>query len=396
MKTTRDIRFGPAFKPFFKPSRFKAAHGGRGSGKSHFFGTLAALRCVQGQGVRGLCIREVQKSLDQSAKFLIETKIREYGLGGFRILNTHIETPGDGRIIFQGMQNHTADSVKSLEGIDWVWIEEAHSLSQRSLDLLLPTIRKEGSELWFSWNPEHASDPVDKLFRGEDGPPPDTIIREINYDANKHFPSVLRDQMEWDKRRDPDKYAHVWLGGYKQASEARVFHNWEVRDFDTPEHARFFFGADWGFSVDPTVLVRCWIDGRTLYVDAEAYRIGCAIEDTPALFDTVEGSRKWPLIADSARPETIDHMRKHGFTNMKPAKKGAGSVQDGVEFIKNYDIVVHPRCKHVADELAFYKYKTDSKTGEVLPVLEDKNNHTIDALRYALETQRRTVTPAIW
>ncbi len=354
------------------------------------------VRCGQGKGVRGIWIREVQKSLDQSAKFLIETKIREYGLGGFRILNTHIETPGDGRIIFQGMQNHTADSVKSLEGIDWVWIEEAHSLSQRSLDLLLPTIRKEGSELWFSWNPEYTSDPVDKLFRGEDGPPPDTIIREINYDANKHFPSVLRDQMEWDKRRDPDKYAHVWLGGYKQASEARVFHNWKVEEFDTPEHARFFFGADWGFSVDPTVLVRCWIDGRTLYVDAEAYRIGCAIEDTPALFDTVEGSRKWPLIADSARPETIDHMRKHGFTNMKPAKKGAGSVKDGVEFIKNYDVVVHPRCKHVADELAFYKYKTDSKTGEVLPVLEDKNNHTIDALRYVLETQRRTVTPAIW
>lgn len=393
---TKDIQLPSAFKPFFRPSRLKAAYGGRGSGKSHGFGTLGAVKSAQGRGVRGLCIREVQKSLDQSAKFLIETKIREYELGGFRILNTHIETPGDGRILFQGMQNHTADSVKSLEGIDWVWIEEAHSLSQRSLDLLLPTIRKEGSEIWFSWNPEYASDPVDKLFRGEGGPPPNTIIREINYDANPFFPDVLREQMEWDKRRDPDKYAHVWLGGYKQASEARVFHNWEVREFDTPADARFFFGADWGFSVDPTVLVRCWIDGRTLYVDAEAYRIGCAIEDTPALFDTVEGSRKWPLIADSARPETIDHMRRHGFANMKPAKKGAGSVQDGVEFIKNYDVVVHPRCKHVADELAFYKYKTDSKTGEVLPVLEDKNNHTIDALRYALETQRRTVNPAIW
>lgn len=392
----KKINVPPVFSPLFLPQRYKGAWGGRGSGKSHAFAILSVLRASREPGLRVLCVREVQKSLDQSVKFLLESYIRKLSLPGFRILYTHIETPGDGRILFEGMQNHTADSIKSLEGADVCWVEEAQALSQRSFDLLRPTIRKPGSELWFSWNPSDPKDPVDSFFRGDAGAPPNATVVNANYLDNPYFPDVLKQDMEWDKRRDPDKYAHVWLGGYKQASEARVFHNWEVRDFDTPEHARFFFGADWGFSVDPTVLVRCWIDGRTLYVDAEAYRIGCAIEDTPALFDTVEGSRKWPLIADSARPETIDHMRKHGFTNMKPAKKGAGSVQDGVEFIKNYDVVVHPRCKHVADELAFYKYKTDSKTGEVLPVLEDKNNHTIDALRYALETQRRTVTPAIW
>ncbi len=383
-----DLVVPKVFAPLWKPARYKGAHGGRGSGKSHNFASMGAIASVK-PGTRGLCIREVQKSLDESAKYLIESKIDELGLPGFRVLNTHIETPGDGRIIFKGMQNHTADSVKSLEGFDWVWVEEAQSLSQRSLDLLRPTIRKPGSELWFGWNPDQASDPVDVMLRGEGGPPPNSVVVEANWQDNPYFPDVLREEMEWDRQRDPDKYAHIWAGGYRQSSEARVFHNWRVEAFDTPDEARFYFGADWGFSVDPTVLVRCWMDGRTLYVDQEAYKVGCPIDRTPDLFDTIPGARRWPLIADSARPETIDYMRRHGYDNIRGAKKGAGSVEDGIEFLKNHDIVVHPRCTRTADELAFYKYKTDAKTGEVLPFLEDKHNHVIDALRYAVESLRR-------
>ena len=342
-----------------------------------------------GQGTRGLCIREVQKSLDQSVKYLIESKITAQQYPDVRILNTHIETPKGGRIVFAGMQNHTADSIKSLEGFDWCWVEEAQTLSQRSLDLLRPTLRKAGSELWFSYNPENATDPVDALFRGPGGPPPDSVVIQRNWSDNKFFPEVLRQEMEWDRNRDPDKYAHVWGGGYKQSSESRVFHNYTVEAFDTPADARFYFGADWGFSVDPTVLVRIWIEGRTLYIDREAYKVGCPIDATPQLFDTVQGSRKWPLCADSARPETIDYMKRNGFDNIRSSKKGPGSVMDGIEFIKSFDVVIHPRCKHTADEFAFYKFKTDPKTGEVLPVLEDKKNHVIDAARYALESLRR-------
>jgi len=382
------VSLPPVFQPLFRPARYKGAFGGRGSAKSHTFATMAAVKHWNGHGVRGLCIREVQKTLEQSAKFLIESKIRQYGLGGFRLMQNHIDTPGGGVINFLGMQNHTKDNVKSLEGYDWVWVEEAQTLSQSSLDVLRPTIRKEASELWFGWNPDQPTDPVDDFFRGGDAPP-NSVLVKANYMDNPFFPEVLREDMEYDRARDPDKYAHVWLGGYQVHSEARVFHNWREEEFETPDDARFYFGADWGFSVDPTVLVRMWIRDNTLFIDQEAYKVRCTIEDTPALFDTIEGSRKWPLIADSARPETIDYMKRHGFPNIKPSRKGVGSVEDGIEFVKNFDIVVHPRCRHTIDELTFYRYKTDKKTGEVLPVLEDAKNHVIDSVRYGLENLRR-------
>ncbi|MGK9168015.1 phage terminase large subunit [Inquilinus limosus] len=286
------------------------------------------------------------------------------------------------------MQNHTAESIKSLEGYDIAWVEEAQSLSARSLELLRPTIRKKGSELWFSWNPVRPEDPIDQLFRG--GPtPPDTVLIEANWTENPHFPDVLKAEMEWDRARDPDKYQHVWLGGYRRVSEARVFRNWRIEAFETPADARFLFGADWGFARDPTVLLRCFVQGRTLFVDHEAYRVGCEIDRTPALFDTVPGSRRGPIIADSARPETISYMQRHGFGCIRPAAKGAGSVEDGIEFLKSHDILVHPRCRHLIDELALFSYRTDPKTGEILSQLEDRENHAIDALRYALEGQRR-------
>lgn len=381
------IQTPEVFLPLLEPARYKGAWGGRGSGKSHFFGEMLVEECLI-QPTRAVCVREIQKSLDQSVKRLIEDKIAGLGVQSrFRILNTHIEVDNGGVIIFQGMQNHTADSIKSLEGFRIAWVEEAQSLSQRSLDLLRPTIRAPGSEIWFSWNPSKDTDPVDLLLRGET-PPPGAIVVPANWSDNPWFPDELRDEKDYDQRRDPEKYAHIWLGEYQRNSEARVFRNWRVEEFETPPDARFYYGADWGFSVDPTVLVRAFVEGRTLFVDAEVYQVGCEIDRTPDLFDKIEGSRKWPIRADSARPETISYMQRHGFPRLVPANKGAGSVEDGIEFLKSYDIVVHPRCRHTADELALYAYKTDKLTGEVLPVLEDKKNHVIDALRYAVELLR--------
>jgi phage terminase large subunit len=267
-------------------------------------------------------------------------------------------------------------------------VEEAQSLSQRSLDLLRPTIRKIDSELWFTWNPRNETDPVDALLRGPK-PPPDAVVTEVNWQDNPWFPDVLRAELEYDRARDPDRYAHVWAGGYLRNSSARVFKHWRVEEFEAPPDAIFRYGADWGFAQDPTVLVRCYVQGRTLYVDHEAYQVGCEIVDTPALFLTVPAAERWPIIADSARPETISHMRKNGFPKILPAVKGARSVEEGVEFLRSHDIVVHPRCQHVIDELSLYAYKIDPGTGAVLPVLEDRDNHAIDALRYALEGTRR-------
>lgn len=376
------------FKPLLNPSRYKGAHGGRGSGKSHFFAELLIERCLIAK-TSAVCVREIQKSLAQSVKKLLENKIEQMGVGAlFEVQEAQIKTPGGGLIIFQGLQNHTADSIKSLEGYDIAWVEEAQSLSQRSLDLLRPTLRKPGSELWFSWNPNQETDPVDALLRGE-SPPPDAIVVQANYRDNPWLPDVLKEEIAYDQKRDPDKFAHVWLGGYARNSESRVFRNWTIGEFDVPPDAVIRQGADWGFAVDPTVLVQAYIIGRTLYVAHEAYRVGCEIVDTPALFMTVPDSEKWPITADSSRPETISHMQRNGFPKIMPAIKGAKSLEEGIEFLKSFDIVVHPRCKHVIDELTLYSYKTDPLTGQVMPVLEDKDNHTIDALRYACEGARR-------
>lgn len=385
--------------PLLNPSRYKGAWGGRGSGKSHMFAELMIEAHIIDQKRRSVCVREIQKSLNQSVKRLLETKIQAMNAGAyFEVQDAVIKSKkADGAIIFQGMQNHTADSIKSLEGYDCAWVEEAQSLSQNSLDLLRPTIRKPGSELCFTWNPRQQSDPVDFLLRGPT-PPKDATVIKVNFSDNPWFPTVLKDEMEYDKRRDPDKYRHVWMGSYLTNSNSQVFKNWRIDEFEAPPDAIHRLGADWGFAVDPTVLVRCHIIGRTLYIDHEAYMVGCEIINTPELFMQVPEAEKWPIVADSARPETISHMRKNGFPKIMTAVKGPKSVEEGIEFLKNYDIVVHPRCTHTIDELSLYSYKKDPLTGRILPLLEDKKNHVIDALRYACEGVRRSATtkPALF
>ena len=369
------------FAPLWQRKRYKGAHGGRGSGKSHAFAEMLVVKAASTKGLRAACVREVQKSLKNSVKLLVEDKIKALGVAHlFTVLEAEIKTPGGGVIMFQGMQNHTADSIKSLEGFDVAWVEEAQSLSQRSLDLLRPTIRKPGSELWFSWNPNRPTDPVDVLLRG-DSPPQDSVVIEVNWNSNPFLPPELKADLEDDRRRDPDKFLHVWEGHYSLNSEARVFRNWKVEEFEPAANAVHRFGADWGFAIDPTVLVRCHVEGRKLYVDAEAWQVGCEIDKTPALFDTIPGSRKWLIRADSARPETVSYMKRQGF-RITSAIKGVGSIEDGIEFLRSFDIIVHPRCTKVAEELTLYAYKVDDHTGEILPVLDDKNNHTIDALHH--------------
>lgn len=386
--TSLTIDTARVFVPLLAPSRYKGAHGGRGSGKSHFFADLwldenirMSLDCV--------CLREILKSLEFSVKKLLEAKIETYNAGAyFEVQDKRIFTKRGGVTIFQGMQNHTAESIKSLEGFHRAWFAEAQNASQFSLDLLRPTIRAPKSELWFDWNPNKDSDPVDALLRGAK-PPPGAVVVEANYMDNPRLPDVLRDEMEYDRKRDHDKYSWIWMGKYRKQSAANVFKNWSIEEFERPKGTIYRLGADWGFSIDPSVMVRASIEGKRLYVDYEAYMVGCDIADTPELFDSVPESRKWFCRADSSRPETISHMVKNGYPKMIPAIKGAGSIEEGISFLQSFDIVVHPRCKHVIDELSTYKYKEDRLTQEILPILEDKRNHTIDALRYACEGARK-------
>jgi len=214
--STLTIRVAPVFRPLLKPARYKAAWGGRGTGKSHFFAGKAVQDCVEHKGMLIVCIREVQKDLKQSAKRLIEMKLAQYRLGeadGFRSYIDRIATPGDGLIIFQGMQDHTAESLKSLEGYMRAWVEEAQSLSQRSLDLLRPTIRVAGSELWFGWNPTRRSDPVDVLFRSGE-PPTDSKVVHARWQTNPWWNQTLEQERLDCYNNAPDQYDHIWEGDY--------------------------------------------------------------------------------------------------------------------------------------------------------------------------------------
>lgn len=415
MQGTLDIQTAAVFEPLLRPARYKGAYGGRGGAKSWFFAEMLVDDCIR-QPIRAVCVREIQKSLEQSVKRLLEDTIQRFGVGElFSVKKSWIETPHDGVIIFQGMKEQTAVSIKSLEGYNRAWVEEAQSLSVNSLNLLRPTIREEGSEIWFSWNPRFPTDPVDDFFRGNaprkqgEQPwqsPPGSILVNANYVDNPWFPSVLRAEAEWDRRRDPDKYQYIWRGGYEKHSEARVFKNWTVEEFDSPDDAAWMLGADWGYSVDPSTMVRDRVEGRKLYIDHEAYMVGCEIDKLPQLFDglvcgcrpdqpqpcrnpKMHGwARNWESVADSARPETISYMTRHGYPRMTAAKKGANSVSEGVIFLQGFDIVVHPRCVHTIDELTMYSYKKDPKTDVVLPILEDKKNHVIDPVRYSVEKLR--------
>ena len=280
-----EAAFPAYFRPFTEPRRYKGLYGGRGSAKSHSFAGYAVLRMASEPGLRVVCVREVQRSIADSVKQLLEDKIAAFGLDAFfKITEWEIQGANGSRCIFRGMQNHTAASIKSLEGFDVAWVEEAQTISQKSLDLLTPTIRKEGSEIWFNWNPENVDDPVDVFLRQE--PPENAIVRQVNWDDNPWFPDELRADMERDKRRDPDKYAHVWGGEYRGLSEARVFRNWRIEELAPPDDIVWFYGADWGFANDETAAVRCCLpDDGTLYVDSEVYGLGIPTDALPGFLN---------------------------------------------------------------------------------------------------------------
>lgn len=387
------------FEPLLADARYKGAHGGRGSGKSHNFADNLIEKSLMQPGLRAVCIREVQKSLEQSVKRLLEDKIEQHKVGSrFSVMESVIRTQGNGIILFQGMQNHTADSIKSLEGFDIAWFEEAQNCSERSLRLLRPTIRKDPtfkgpqSELWFSWNPDQPTDPIDKLLRGSN-PPPDSVVVEANWKDNPWFPKVLVAEKDYDYQVDPDSAAHVWGGEYWVKSDAQVLAGkYSIEEFEPVTSGRApwdgpYFGADWGFANDPTTLVKCWLrpDGA-LMIEREAYRLRCDLLDTPQLFEEVEPKiRDYMIYADCARPETIHHMAAREGFRCEPAEKWQGSVEDGVSWLRGRPkIIIHPRCLHAAKEAKLWRYRTDRLTDLVLPALVDGNDNIWDAVRYAM------------
>jgi phage terminase large subunit len=374
-----------AFAELYSPHRYKVFYGGRGSGKSH--AVAQALTFLSSNiNLRILCCREIQNSIKDSSYQVLKDMTDRLGIGHeFKFTESEIlHTRTGSRFIFSGLLRNE-NSIRSKEGIDICWIEEASSVSQRSWDVLTPTIRKPGSELWLTVNPLTVDDPTNVFI---ENPPPNAYVRKVNYWDNPFFPEVLREQMEWDKQNDFEKYLHVWEGYPLTISDAQVFKGRFVVE-PIPEDLwkkadRLFFGADFGFARDPSTLIRCFIFDNRLFIDHEAYGVGVEIDEIPQLYRSVPGADQWPIKGDSARPETISYLRRHGY-NIDGAEKWPDSIEEGINFIKSFDkVVIDPRCKHTADEFRLYSYKTDRLTDEVLPVVLDKNNHTIDALRYAM------------
>lgn len=384
-ETTKKV--SPFFE-LFRPHRYKVFHGGRGSGKSWSVARALIGMTSMKTRLRVLCCREIQNSIkDSSYQLLKDTAIRLGVEHLYRFTEAEIRNVVNGsRFIFKGLKSNE-QGIKSTEGIDICWVEEAQTVSEKSWQTLIPTIRKANSELWITFNCLNADDATTTRFIKN--PPPEAYVRKVNFDENPFFPPELRKEMEWDRKNDYEKYLHIWEGFPRTFSDAQIFKGrFTVEPFpdDLADKAeRIFYGADHGFANDPATLIRCFIYEKRLYIDYEAYGIGVEINKLRELYSSVPGYETALIYADCARPETNSYLTKKQHLHVKDAEKWQGSVEDGIAYLKGFEkIVIHPRCKHTADEFRLYSYKVDKNTDEILPEPLDKDNHIIDALRYAL------------
>ncbi|WP_176048161.1 PBSX family phage terminase large subunit [Burkholderia sp. BCC1644] len=402
--------------PLLKKKRRKIVIGGRGSMKTRTVVSILAAR-AQARREHNLCLREIQNSIEESSYQEIAEEIDRRDLGdSFRRLKKSISVPANGsRFSFRGLfRNQRA--LKGFTGVTVAWIDEGENVSRESLDILFPTIRAAGSEIWITFNPNRETDPVwadevapyvEQMVDGyyEDD---ERIIIRCNWSDNPWFPEELELERQKMLRTDLDRYNWIWEGKFNRRSDELIFAGkWRVETFETPANARFFFGADWGFAVDPTTLNRCWVRGNDLMIDWEAHGKQTDLDDIWKLFAGKEGmraeqvakwragddmkfkgipgARKWKIKADCSRPETISHVAKQGF-NIDAAKKWGGSVEDGIAFLRGFDrIIIHSRCVKTKEEFENYSYKVDKTTGDVLPIIVDKWNHHIDGIRYSMD-----------
>lgn len=374
-----------AFRPLLIPRRYKVPYGGRGGAKSwNVARVLIGLAYTSTKRI--LCAREIQASIRESVHHLLAEQISMMGLDPwFTVREKAITSHTGSEFLFKGLR-HNVREIKSTEGVDICWVEEAENVSDNSWLTLIPTIRKPDSEIWITFNPADEKDPTYKRFVLN--PPPEAWVQKVSYRDNPHFPAVLESERLYLQRVDPDAYQHVWEGFCSKSSAAQILYGkWSVDSFEAGGDGWDgpYFGLDFGFSQDPTAAVKLWIKGRTLYVEYEEWAIGCDIDKTPELLDKIPGMKGGVTRADCARPETISYLQRHGYPSVVPVPKWAGSVEDGVTHLRSYEkIVIHTRCKHTAEEARLYSYKVDRLSGDILADVVDANNHIWDAVRYAL------------
>ncbi len=388
--------FGFLFQPELGELRYRGSYGGRGSAKSWQFARALLVHGAQ-RTLRILCAREFQSSIRDSVHRLLTDQVDAVGLRDFYTVQQASIVGANGtEFLFKGLRRDVGE-IKSTEGIDICWVEEAEAVSEESWRVLTPTIRKPGSEIWVTFNPAYETDATYKRFVKD--PPPRSIIRRVTYTDNPWLPDVLREEAEQLQRTDPDAFANVWGGETWSRSDAEVLADkWEVQEFTPEKHwSGPYFGADWGFARDPSVLVKLWIADSRLYVEYAEGGVQLDADDTEEKFRTVPGAAEHTIRADSARPETINEMRRRKL-KVVAAKKWEGSVKDGIDHLRSYEkIVIHPRAKMAVQEARLWRYKTDPRSGDVLPRLQEGNDHVWDATRYGLQPMiAQKSQPHVW
>lgn len=376
---------------YTKNKRYKVAYGGRGSAKSWTIARILLLKGVNTK-LRILCAREIQKSIKKSVHKLLSDQIHMMNLEKFyTIKNDSIVGMNGTEFFFEGL-HHNVHNIKSIEGIDICWIEEAENISKESWSILTPTIRKKDSEIWVSFNPKNENDYIYQLFV-ENEPPENSLVIKVNYFDNPWFPEVLNNERIHIQKTDSDLYNHVWLGECEKHSHAQIFNNkWVVADFKTPQNATFYHGLDLGFAGDPTVIARTFISGNTLYIDKAEFIYHAELSELPEwLLGVCPTTEHFTIRCDNDKA-TLSYLRRAGF-DIRPATKGKGSIKAGIKYLRSFDkIVIHERLSNMIEEARLYKYKVDPMTGDILPIILDTYNHGWDAVRYSLSRHIKTGT----
>lgn len=382
-------------------ARNRVLHGGRGSSKTRAFALMTAVDGYRlgraGVGGIMLCAREHLNSLEESSMQEVKEAIRSVNwLNAYYEIGEKYIRSKDRRIsyAFSGLR-HNIDAVKSKARILRAWIDEAERVADESWRTLIPTVRAQGdwwqSEIWVSYNPESPDSATHRRFR--ENPSADTKIAQVNWSDNPWFPEVLNRERLDDYEKRPDTYAHVWEGEFLIITDALVFKDrFQLHEFSPEKHWHGpYFGMDFGYANDATAGVKLWIHDNCLYIEYELYEHKLDIDRIVST-----AARALPqctmhsVRCDSARPETIAFLRQNGMPAAVGAKKGKGSVEDGIEYMKSFDrILIHPRCKNTYNEFIKYSYKVDRLSGDIMPKVVDDHNHAIDACRYALEPMIR-------